>query len=699
MDQFLQSIAVRLWPELKSYNEARRMIGTGEVISFLYTLPLASAGLLWLIQLTDLNLMRREWQLFLLMGGLLYLFTRLDYFIIFEIRPERYGSAKGSLAGMAQWTAVFLLGPSALWLSILIETVRYLFNLRTNRSTGIRWDTARNLTHDLANYALAYPAALTLYRRLGGQIPLADLEPRSILLGMAALSTHLLAFLLIWLVYLLYGFYTQYHLAGKQGLRALFLFVALALGLPNLAHPFAIQAAGIYNQHGWVAFLFFNSGLFLLALLARQLSWAAESSRQRTRQLEMLESLSRAIINSPPDASKLAELLEEHAPAMLPSARVVISLKPDQVMVKRPADWEIDLRPLLAWCEQQKSSQVYLAKDPLPWQNAAEEHDPVILTPILDIEKNESIGCIYVELRSLAQPWDRKAVNGLLPGLKTLADQIASALHQAQVYTETLNYQRTLQELRFAGRIQSSLLPDEIPILPDWEVAVTMLPARETSGDFFDFIPLAEGKIGLLIADVADKGIPAALYMALCRTLIRTYAIEYEDASPDVVFFAVNERLLKDARINLFVTAFYGILDPQSGLLTYCNAGHNPPYWFNRSAQKVTALSPTGMPLGIEEDQVWKLASIQILAGDTLILYTDGIPDAHNQQGEFYREKRLVETAQAALDLPAQELLIRILDDVQSFVGEEAQFDDITLMILRRNFPENPSMDEVSASA
>jgi len=405
----------------------------------------------------------------------------------------------------------------------------------------------------------------------------------------------------------------------------------------------------------------------------------------------MLESLSRAIINSPPDASKLADLLEEHAPAMLPSARVAISLNPDQLMVKRPADWEIDLHPLLAWCEQHKSSQVYLAKDPLPWQNSPAEHDPVILTPILDIEKDEPIGCIYVELRSLAQPWDRKAVNGLLPGLKTLADQIASALHQAQIYTETLNYQRTMQELRFAGRIQSSLLPDEIPILPDWELAVTMLPARETSGDFFDFIPLAEGKIGLLIADVADKGIPAALYMALCRTLIRTYALEYEDASPDVVFFAVNERLLKDARINLFVTAFYGILDPHSGLLTYCNAGHNPPYWFNHAAHKVTALSPTGMPLGIEEDQVWKLATIQIQSGDTLILYTDGIPDAHNPQGEFYREKRLVETAQAALDIPAQDLLIRILDDVQNFVGEEAQFDDITLMILRRNFPENPN--------
>ncbi|GAB4479135.1 MAG: hypothetical protein Kow0088_19720 [Anaerolineales bacterium] len=688
MEQFLQSIAMRFWPELKSYNEARRMIGTGEVISFLYTLPLALGGVLWLIFHTDLNLIAQEWQLFLVMGGLLYVFTRLDYFIIVEIRPERYGSAKGSLAGMTQWTAAFLLGPTALWLSILFESVRYLFNMRLNRSPGIRWDMARNLTHDLANYSLAYMVALAVYQRIGGRLPLNDLDPASILRGMAALGVHLLVFLLIWAVYLFFGFWTQYHLAGKQGMRALFFFLVLALGLPNLAHPFAIQAAAIYSQHGWMAFLFFNSGLFLLALLARQLSWAAESSRQRTRQLEMLESLSRAIINSPPDASNLATLLEEHAPAMLPSARLAIFLKPDQLMVKRPGDWDIDLQPVLAWCNQQKGSQVYLAKDPLPWQDSLQEHDPVILTPILDIEKGEPIGCIYVELRSLAQPWDRKAVSGLLPGLKTLADQIASALHQAQVYNETLNYQRTLQELKFAGRIQSSLLPDEIPILPDWELAVTMLPARETSGDFFDFIPLGAGKIGLLIADVADKGIPAALYMALCRTLIRTYAIEYEEASPDVVFFAVNERLLKDARINLFVTAFYAILEPQTGLLTYCNAGHNPPYWFNRAGQRVIALSPTGMPLGIEEDQVWKLANIQIQAGDTLILYTDGIPDAHNQQGDFYREKRLVETAQAAIDLPAQDLLIRILDDVQNFVGEEAQFDDITLMILRRNFPD-----------
>ncbi len=689
MKKFLESIAVRLWPELKTFNEARRMVGTAEVISFLYTLPLAIGGIIWLSLVTDLNLIRQQWQLFLLLSGLLYLFMRLDYFIIFEIRPERYGSAKGSLAGMAQWTAAFLFGATALWISIVIEVSRYLINLRANPSSGVRWDAARNLTHDLANFSLAHLVALTVYGRLGGQIPLRDLDPLSIGLGMAALGVHLLTFLVIWAVYLLYGFWTQVHLAGKQGLRALSFFILLALGLPNLAHPFAIQAAAIYNQHGVVAFLFFISGLFLLALLARQLSYTAESSRQRTRQLEMLESLSRAIINAPPDASTLAELLEEHAPAMLPSARVAIILKPGQVMVKRPADWEINLQPLIAWCNQQQISQVYLAKEPLPWQRSPQEHDPVILTPILDIESAETIGCIYVELRSLAQPWDRKAVNGLLPGLKTLADQIASALHQAQVYTETLNYQRTLEELKFAGRIQSSLLPDEIPILPDWELAVTMLPARETSGDFFDFIPLAEGKIGLLIADVADKGIPAALYMALCRTLIRTYAVEYEDAMPDVVFFAVNERLLKDARINLFVTAFYGILDPQSGVLTYCNAGHNPPYWFNRSNLKVTALSPTGMPLGIEEDQIWKLAHIQIQAGDTLILYTDGIPDAHNQQGEFYREKRLVETVQAALDLPAQDLLIRILDDVQEFVGDEAQFDDITLMILRRNFPEN----------
>ncbi|MFZ5809665.1 MAG: PP2C family protein-serine/threonine phosphatase [Chloroflexota bacterium] len=691
MGDIFQSLAARFWPELKNYNEPRRLVGTADVLSFLYSLPLAVIGLVWLVRVSDWHMVLREWKTFLLLAVLLYIFTRIDYFIIFEIRPERYGSAKGSLTGMVQWTAVLLYGATTLWLSLIGGVLQYLLNTRTNRSIAAKWDIARNLSHDIAAQTLAYLIALSVYQRLGGQIPIRGLEPRCIVIAMAAIGVHFLVYLAIWSVYIGYGFYAQYQLVGKEGIMPLAKFLFLAIVLPNLTHPFAIQGAAINVQHGPLVFLFFISGLFLIAVLARQLSWTAESNRQRSRQLEMLESLSRAIINSPPDASLLAHLLDEHAPAMLPSARVAIYLSPDQMLVKRPPEWELDFAPIWEWSCMQSQSRAFLAKDPLPWQSHFVAHDPVVVTPILDIEKNTSIGCIYVELRSLAQPWDMKSVSGLMPGLKTLADQIASAIHQAQVYQETLTYQRTAQELKFAGRIQSSLLPDEIPSLDGWELAVTMLPARETSGDFFDFIPLPDNKIGILIADVADKGVPAALYMALCRTLIRTYAVEYVEAAPDVVFFAVNERLLKDARINLFVTAFYGILDADSGLLTYCNAGHNPPYWLSQNGTKVTALAPTGMPLGIEEETVWKLASIQMKPGDCLIIYTDGIPDAHNAAGEFYREKRLVEAARSHLYLPPQEMMLHIIDEIQSFVGEQPQFDDITLLILRRNPLEDSS--------
>jgi len=691
MIDFLQSIAFRIRPELKNMNEMRRLSGIGDVIAFVYSLPFAVAGLVWLIFASDLQIIQRQWQAFLLMLVLLILFSYTDYFIIFEIHPERYGSAKGSLGGMVQWTGILLFGPTALWLSILNESAQFIYSLFKHRGSKFRWDDLRNYSHVIAGDTLAYLIALVVYQKLGGVIPFDNLEPRTIIISMLAMVVHFSITLFLWSVYIGYGIWTQYHLGGKESLKPLLIFMLLAFCLPYLAHPFGILAAGIYSAYGAFEFLFFMSGLFIVALLARQLSWAAESSRQRSRQLEMLESLSRAIINSPPDASQLAQILEEHAPAMLPSARVAIYLNPDQMLVKKPTDWELDFLPILQWCSAKPQPQVFLAKESLPWQTEPDVHDPVIITPILEIEKNKPMGCIYVELRSLAQPWDRKAVQSLVPGLKTLADQIASALHQAQQYQDALTYQRTAEELKFAGRIQSSLLPDEIPSLNGWELAVTMLPARETSGDFFDFIPLPNNKIGILIADVADKGVPAALYMALCRTLIRTYAIEYTDASPDVVFFAVNERILKDARINLFVTAFYGILDAESGLLTYCNAGHSSPYWITGNGEQVIPLSPTGMPLGIEEETVWKLASIKMNAGDTLIFYTDGIPDAQSMDGEFFHEQRLVKEALEHLQLTPQDLLIHILNQIQSFVGSQAQFDDITLMILRRNPAETLS--------
>lgn len=191
--------------------------------------------------------------------------------------------------------------------------------------------------------------------------------------------------------------------------------------------------------------------------------------------------------------------------------------------------------------------------------------------------------------------------------------------------------------------------------------------------------------MGILIADVADKGLGAALYMALSRTLIRTYALEFQ-AQPDVVFFSANERILQDARANLFVTAFYGILDQATGTLTYCNAGHHPPFLLSyRDNGSVRALTATGMPIGVDEDAFWRLESVNIAPGDVLILYTDGIPDAQNNLSQFFTERRLVEVAQENLNNSAQEIQKSILTTLQAFVGDAPQYDDITLLVVRRD--------------
>jgi sigma-B regulation protein RsbU (phosphoserine phosphatase) len=215
---------------------------------------------------------------------------------------------------------------------------------------------------------------------------------------------------------------------------------------------------------------------------------------------------------------------------------------------------------------------------------------------------------------------------------------------------------------------------------------MTLEPAGETSGDFFDIIPLADGKIGIVVADVMDKGVGPALYMAISRTLIRTYAIELS-SQPDTVFFATNERILTDTTSSLFVTAFYGVLNPETGELTYCNAGHNPPYLIRAQDGAIpAALVRNAIPIGIAEDTTWGNDSVSINPGDVLILYTDGIPDATNKDGETFGEETLVEVAKAALGKPAGDLQANILDAVHNFVGDAPQYDDITLMILLRDW-------------
>ncbi len=262
---------------------------------------------------------------------------------------------------------------------------------------------------------------------------------------------------------------------------------------------------------------------------------------------------------------------------------------------------------------------------------------------------------------------------------------------RAAVYRQAQAHQQVVQELAMAWRIQEGLLPAALPSLAGWQLAAVLEPAKETSGDFYDFVPLPEGRWGIVVADVAEKGAGAALYMALSRTLIRTYAAQYP-ARPDLALAAVNERILGETQSDMFVTVVYGILNPETGALTYCNAGHNPPYLLRGgSSGVVEALGRTGMPLGIPAEGVLEQSTVHLDPGDVLVLYTDGFTEAQNARDELFGEDQLLATARANLGRSALEMQEALVSDVRKFVGDAPQFDDLTLVVLVREPTGDPA--------
>jgi tetratricopeptide (TPR) repeat protein len=293
---------------------------------------------------------------------------------------------------------------------------------------------------------------------------------------------------------------------------------------------------------------------------------------------------------------------------------------------------------------------------------------------------------------SRGQPADLERAQALLREARAAFEEMDSTYYaslvgerlqtlRAETFTQALALGVAAQELRVAGRIQEGLLPRELPHIPGWQLAAALEPARETSGDFYDFIPLPEGRWGIVVADVADKGAGAALYMALSRTLIRTFAAEHV-TKPELVLAAANERILEETHIDMFVTVFYGILDPETGTLAYCNAGHHPPYVL--SGRRSQALGRTGMALGVVQDTDWDSDTVQLAPEEILLLYTDGVTDAQSPDGKAFGQDRLLAAAQASLERAAPEVQENLLAGIRQFVQDAPQFDDLTLLVLKR---------------
>jgi serine phosphatase RsbU (regulator of sigma subunit) len=296
--------------------------------------------------------------------------------------------------------------------------------------------------------------------------------------------------------------------------------------------------------------------------------------------------------------------------------------------------------------------------------------------------------------RSRCEPTDLEQARTLLqkassmftemgtPFYANLAMERLQALEIAS-FAQAQAHQKVDREMAAAGKIQSGLLPVKPPQIPGWELAATLEPSRQTSGDFFDFIALPDGRLGIVIADVADKGAAAALFMALSSSLIRTYAAQPE-AQPDLVLRETNRRILADTHTDLFVTVFYAVLDPHTGTLTYSNAGHNPPYHFHHYNEAVQSLKQTGIPVGILEGSTWETETVQLSPGDVLVLYTDGVTDAQNRQEAFFGSDRLLACVQNNMSQAAQAIQETILASIHEFSASAPQFDDVALIILRR---------------
>jgi serine phosphatase RsbU (regulator of sigma subunit)/anti-sigma regulatory factor (Ser/Thr protein kinase) len=268
--------------------------------------------------------------------------------------------------------------------------------------------------------------------------------------------------------------------------------------------------------------------------------------------------------------------------------------------------------------------------------------------------------------------------------LNDLATQAAPALRVAQLVREqrsqALERERIEQELRVASLIQQTLLPRDLPSLPGWHVERYYQPARAVGGDFYDFLYFEDGRVGIVIGDVTDKGVPAALVMATTRSILRSTA--YGALSPGKVLEQTNDLLHPDIPPKMFVTCLYAILDPVSGQLQYANAGHDLPY--RRHKDGVSELRATGMPLGLMPGMVYEEKETTLAHGDSILFYSDGLVEAHNANRDMFGFPRLMTLlGEYQGNMPVIDLLLGNLAD---FTGSDwEQEDDVTLVTLRRS--------------
>jgi sigma-B regulation protein RsbU (phosphoserine phosphatase) len=269
---------------------------------------------------------------------------------------------------------------------------------------------------------------------------------------------------------------------------------------------------------------------------------------------------------------------------------------------------------------------------------------------------------------------------------KSIAEQSAFALYNAIIYSMANEKKRLDHDLEIARDIQRILLPSEAPAINGFQISGMNVPARQVSGDYFDYIQVDEDRLGVAIADVSGKGVPASLIMAICRSVLRAEAAR--NPSPADVLRKVNRQLYPDIKEDMFISMAYLILDQHQDGVTLARAGHDAPLWYQRHSQTVTPVKSPGMVVGIDSGSVFDRLTVDFAVpleqNDCLVLYTDGLTETLNTEGDEFGVDRMMESVRASANDGAQAIVKGIIEDVRKFTGSVPQNDDMTLIAIRK---------------
>lgn len=325
------------------------------------------------------------------------------------------------------------------------------------------------------------------------------------------------------------------------------------------------------------------------------------------------------------------------------------------------------------------------------------EMDGLTLLTKLNEMRNPALKCImvsaYGDMGNIRTAMNNGAFDFATKpiDLDDLSRTIEKAIEEIEFIKQTQEEHSQLESIKgdlvVAGEIQQAILPRQLPqiaeIAEHVDLYASMTPAKEVGGDFYDFFKIDDNRMGIVIADVSGKGVPASIFMAVSRTLLR--ATGMRGVPSDECLTSVNKMLCNESVDSMFVTMFYGIYNIKTGVMEYTNAGHNPPYIIRAATGKAEALPfSQDIVAGMFDDIVFTTQKLQLEQGDSLVMFTDGVTEAFNTNGEQFDESGLEKSLEGMANEKAEDVTRKILNDVNKFAGEEPQSDDITIMTLRR---------------